>query len=134
MRSTFVILVVALLVGSIAYLQYGASGLFVVSVGTATVLASMWIATWCAKWFAGADRMAAGLLAGTGVRMLLPLAAVLGLVTLGREHIEARSVLYIVPIYFAMLIVDTLAATRRIHSPRRPIDSESQPPNRTVDS
>jgi hypothetical protein len=125
------VLLVAALVCPLAYIQFGQSGLMVVFLGLATVSASMWLAARCARYFAASGRATTGLLSSMGVRMILPLALVLGMVTIGRGHVAPKSVLYVVPLYLAMLVVDTLSSIRRIHPPRSEPVSESKPPEKT---
>jgi hypothetical protein len=110
------ILLVAAVVGPIAYWQYGTSGAIVVSLAAATMLLSMLLADWAARRFAQSDRAAMGLLAGTAIRMILPLAFVLAVVVLGRGRVERHLVLYILPLYFAMLLSDTVKAVRRANA------------------
>lgn len=113
MWSTLIVLIVAVVVSPVAWLQYRSSGVIVISLAALAVVASIWLAASCTWWFSRDGRSSAGLLAGTGIRMLLPLGLVLALVTIGRGHIEPGSVLYVVPLYFAMLIADTVSAVRR---------------------
>jgi hypothetical protein len=93
----------------------------------------MWLAAWCTSWFTRHERAAAGLLAGTGIRMFLPLAAVLGVVTIGRSLIEPRSALYFLPLYLAMLIADTVSTLRRFQTPRHETTRPPRPRNKSID-
>lgn len=114
MIAIWFILIVAGAVGPIAFWQYGNNGAIVVGLATATVIASTLLAAWLATRFARNNRAAMGLLAGTGIRMFLPLALVLAIVTLGRGRFDRQSALNVVPLYFAMLIGDTIAYVRRV--------------------
>jgi hypothetical protein len=113
MRSMLSILVVGMIMGPLASLQYGNSGWIVVAIGAATMCVSMWLSAWCTLRFTQNDT-AMGLFAGTAVRMLLPLAMILAVVMFGRPYVEPRSVLYIVPLYFAMVVADAVSAVHRL--------------------
>jgi hypothetical protein len=59
------------------------------------------------------ERTAAGVLAATGLRMVLPLALALVLVVCGSRLAPAGTVLYLVPLYLSMLCAETALAARR---------------------
>jgi len=101
-----------MLLAPLAGWQFGVVGTAVVAVFTIAVVASEWLSTWCAQRFARTNRAAACVLAASGIRMALPLAVVLMMVVRFRENIPVESVLYVVPLYLAMLLADVASGWR----------------------
>lgn len=115
-----VTLAVAGALAPLGYWQYGGSGLAVIAVGTVTIVLSFAAADWVVKLLMRRGATAFGVLAAAGLRMLLPLTLVLllGLTQL----VPARAVIYLVPLYLAMLCSDTLLAARQLADNRRQAD------------
>ena len=110
--ASLVTLAAAVLLVPLAGWQFGAIGAAVVAVLAVTVVVSEWLSAWCSERFTRANRTAASLLAASGIRMALPLAAVLVIVVRFRESVPVESVLYVVPLYLAMLLTDVACGWR----------------------
>lgn len=108
-----VTLAVSVVVAPIAFWQYGGAGLTVVAAGLATIVVSFAVAGWAVKILSARGATASGVLAATGLRMVLPLCLALALVVGETPTLPARAVLYLVPLYLVMLCADTLFAARR---------------------
>lgn len=111
--ATVFTLAVAAAIAPIAYWQHGKAGLAVVAVGAVAVVLSFAMANWSPRVLSAAGRATAGVLAATGLRMVLPLA--LALVLAFGQLVPARTVIYLVPLYLSMLGADTFLAARRPH-------------------
>lgn len=102
----------------LAYWQYGAVGVSVVVAGAVAVIASFGSATWIVKVFSHGETSAVGVLAAAGIRMVLPLALALALVVSHGRIAPAGTVLYLVPLYLAMLAAETIAVARENRAAR----------------
>jgi hypothetical protein len=109
--ATFFTLAVAAVIAPLSYWQHGWPGVCVVVAEAATIIVSFWLAAWLMRVLLDAGRMTAGVLAATGLRMVLPLALVL--VMEAGQFVPASTVLYLVPLYLSMLCADTVLAARQ---------------------
>lgn len=103
----------AVLIAPISYWQHGWAGVCVVAAGAATIILSFGLAAWLMKTLFRTGQATAGVLAATGLRMILPLAMVLVIVMCGSQLVPAITVLYLVPLYLSMLCAETALAARR---------------------
>ena len=97
----------ATLLAPIAWWQYGPVGIGIISIFAGAMLASLWISAKCAAALFRAGQSTAGLLVGSAVRMLVPLALALVLAIQRDQYLPLRSVVYMVPLYLTMLLADT---------------------------
>src|SRR3990172_12324681 len=71
---------IATLLTPVAYLQFGLPGIGIVALFAVAVMLSVWLSTRCAAAFRGSQRATAGLLAASGIRMVLPLSVAIVIV------------------------------------------------------
>lgn len=110
---------VGLLAAPLAYSRYGGAGLGMVAAAAAVIVSAVWMAAWTEHHFTSRGQVLAGLLAPSGVRLALPLALAMTIVVWGRSYISPQVALYIVPLYLAMLLAETVGAVRRHDSDSR---------------
>jgi len=105
---------VTLLLIPVSYWQYGAVGVAVVMAAAVAMQLTMTVSAWSFEAFCLAGHTLAAILSAMGIRMILPLILAILLVTFARSWVPAGAVLYIVPLYLAMLLTETLSSVRRI--------------------
>jgi hypothetical protein len=103
-----------LLLIPVSFWQYGAVGVAVVLLAAAVMQLTMAVSAWCYEALCLAGRALAAILSAMGIRMILPLMLALILVAWARPSVPAGAILYIVPLYLAMLVAETLSSVRRI--------------------
>lgn len=105
---------VAMLSAPLASWQYGSAGGAAVALLAVAVILAVVISTWAEQLLTRLGRALAGILAAMGIRMVFPLAVALVMVVWGRSLVPAGAVLYVVPLYLAMLAAETRSAVRRL--------------------
>jgi hypothetical protein len=117
----------ALLMVPIAYSRHDVAGISVVAAAALVIALPAWFAAWLERSLVANGHILAGLLAPSAVRMLLPLAFALVMLTWGRAYVSPQAVLYIVPLYLAMLVVETGVAIQHHEGSNWPTTEVSKP-------
>lgn len=94
----------------ITYWRHGLTGVGVAAASALVITTAAWLGIWVERSLSAGGHTLAGLLAPSAVRMILPLAFALIIVTWGRAYVPPQVVLYIVPLYLTMLVVETAIA------------------------
>ena len=114
--TTFLLLIAAAIEAPIAYLQLGNTGLVVLGAAVLTMVAAITLSKFAEWYFVGPANAFARQVATMILRMLIPLSFVLTVILWEHPNVPTWSALYIAPLYFVVLIAETIAATRRIQS------------------
>ncbi len=85
----------------------------VIGSGALTIVCAVVLSHAMLRYFAGWGGVLAGLLISMSVRMFVPLVFVLVIVLWEPGRVPAWSAMYIAPLYFVMLIAETVFALRR---------------------
>jgi hypothetical protein len=102
-----VVMAVGALLAPASYATHGQAGVEFVVLAAITILLSVGISAAALRAFDTAGRPLAGLLAAMLFRLTMPLALVLAVASFGRAHFAVSTVLYVVPLYLAMLAAET---------------------------
>jgi hypothetical protein len=102
----------AAIVAPLGYTQFGSVGLNVVAAFTASIVISVWIATWGATKVSRKHPALAGLFSSSGVRMVPPLIIALAVVATRGRIAPVETVYYVLPLYLSMLLVDVIGWVR----------------------
>jgi hypothetical protein len=117
----------ALLMVPIAAWRHGVAGIAVVAAAALATTLAGWLAAWLERNLAAGGHTLAGLLAPSGVRMILPLAFALVIATWGQTYVSPQVLLFIVPLYLAMLVVETTVAIQHGEGSNWPASEVSRP-------
>jgi hypothetical protein len=117
------------MLGPLAIWQLGWVGAAVVASALCMMLAALALSQVAERVFADPSHPFAGLLAPMLVRMIVPLLFVVAIIAWANPAVPAWCSLYIAPLYFVMLALETLAALAQVRagspSGRRDSPSES---------
>ncbi len=119
-RTSLLLLAAAALLAPLAYWQLGTIGLAIVGAAAVTMLIAVLLSHVMERLFARTGHSMAGLLAAMTARMLVPLMFVLAVVVWEHPSVPTWSAMYIAPLYFVMLVAETVFALRRCHSAASP--------------
>lgn len=123
--TSALVLAAAALLAPLAYWQLGSVGLAVLGAAALTMVIAVLLSHRAVRYFAGSGRAIAGMLSAMSARMFVPLLFVVAIVVCSAPSVPAWSAMYIAPLYFVMLIAETVFALRRCHA------GQSAPPGRT---
>jgi hypothetical protein len=112
--------VVALLLTPVSFWQHGTVGVVVVLLAAMVMQLTMAISAWCYAALCHSGRALAAILSAMGTRMVVPLIFAVVLMSWPRPTVPAAAALYIVPLYLAMLLTETLSSVRRIATQEDP--------------
>ena len=105
---------VAVLLSPLARWQFGWKGVGAVAVFAVAMLGSLWISAASADALERTGRPTAALLVGSAVRLVVPLILALAVALQRDLLISLTCVIYMVPMYLAMLAVETVLQWRRL--------------------
>lgn len=112
-RLSALLLAASALLAPLAYWQLGPVGLAVIGGAAFSMMTAVFFSKWAESFFASSGRPMAGLLIAMVPRTIVPLAFVLVVVVGNFPSVPSWSAMYIAPLYFVMLINETLSALYR---------------------